>query len=181
MDNEQKVILGAWITATGTIASAIGISSFMTISEEILNSLTLIGNVLQATGNAIVADTIDTMTLNKIGSQIQAIGNSTVVTGIILASDEKTGIVLDIKGNLLQALGGGTSLSQALSAEPSEAELYNINGHILSITGNSLQAYAGARGLRDEDGEIFNVVGSWIQATGSVIGAIGQTKYPNQS
>ena len=178
IDDELKAIFGSWVQATGTVISAIGISSFFTISEEILNSLNLIGNVLQATGNAIIADTIEEFSLDKIGNQIQAVGNSTVVTGILIDFDARTKIKLDIDGNLLQALGGGTSLAEALASVPSEAVLYSIYGNSLQSIGNSMQAYAGARGLRNEDGEIFNVIGSWIQATGSVISAIGQTKYP---
>ncbi|WP_273832180.1 DUF6944 family repetitive protein [Guptibacillus sedimenti] len=183
MDNENeqdqlKAVFGSWIQATGTVISAIGISSFFTIGSEILNSLNLIGNVLQATGNAILADTIRELSLDKIGNEIQAIGNSTVISGILLDLDVQTKIKLDIDGNLLQALGGATSLAQALESIPSAAVLYSIYGNSLQATGNSLQAYAGAKGLRNEDGENINIVGSWIQATGAVISAIGQTKYP---
>lgn len=178
LDNEVKGVFGSWVQAIGTILAAIGSTPLENIPPPILNSLNLIGNVMQGTGNAIIADTITPPSLDKLGNQIQAIGNSTVVTGILIDFDDKIKQILDIDGNWLQALGGGVSLADALGGEVSASALYSIYGNSLQAIGNSLQAISGIKELNNEEATNLNVVGSWIQAVGSVISAIGQTKYP---
>lgn len=79
------------------------------------NNLNLLGNVMQATGNALIADSTEQISLNKIGNQIQAIGNSTVIVGLIIQfNDMATNTKLNIQGNLLQAVGTGMSLPDLL-------------------------------------------------------------------
>ncbi|MGB7999492.1 MAG: hypothetical protein WCF60_05255 [Anaerobacillus sp.] len=178
LNNEVKGVFGSWIQAIGTILAAIGSTPIKEINSSILDSLNLIGNVMQGTGNALIADTIDPPSLDKLGNQIQAIGNSTVVTGILIDFDDKVKQLLDIDGNWLQALGGGVSLADALGGEPSASALYSIYGNFLQAVGNSLQAISGIKELNHEEATNINVLGSWIQAIGAVISAIGQTKYP---
>jgi hypothetical protein len=179
IDNEEKGVFGSWVEAIGTILAAIGSTPIKEINSSILNSFTLIGNVMQGTGNALVADTITPPSLNKIGNQLQAIGNSTVVTSILIDFDERVKRILNIDGNWLQAIGGSVSLSDALGGEVSASALYSIYGNFLQVVGNSLQAISGIKELNNEDATNINVVGSWIQAVGAVISAIGQTKYPS--
>ena len=178
MDNQTKAVLGSWIQAIGTILAATGSTPFKSLSDELKNALNLIGNVMQGTGNALIADTVETFNLNKVGNQIQAVGNSTVVAGILIDSNSRISQILNIDGNWLQALGGSASLGDAFEQTPSEEQLYNIYGNLLQVIGNSLQAVSGAIELKGEEAQNLNVVGSWIQAVGSVISAIGQTKYP---
>lgn len=104
------------------------------------------------------------------------IGNSTVIVGILINFSEKTKKELNIKGNLLQAVGGGVSLADALGREPTVKELYSIYGNLLQAIGNALQALSGINELRNREGQELNVVGSWIQAIGSIISALGQSK-----
>ncbi|MDQ0484818.1 DUF6944 family repetitive protein [Guptibacillus hwajinpoensis] len=178
MNNEVKAVFGSWVQAIGTILSAIGSTPIKELSTDLLDSLNLIGNVMQGTGNALIADTIETETLDKLGNQIQAIGNSTVVTGILIDFTNEVKQILNIDGNWLQALGGGVSLADALGGERSTSALYSIYGNLLQAVGNSLQSISGIKELQGKEGQELNVVGSWIQAVGSVISAIGQTKYP---
>lgn len=177
MSNKEKAVFGAWIQAIGTVTAAVGSTPSKVLTDQQLENLNLWGNVLQGTGNAILADTEETFTLNKIGNMIQAIGNSTVVTGIIIDFSESTKSLLDIQGNLLQATGGGTALADAFGEERSIEQLYSIYGNLLQVIGNSMQAIAGGMELRNEDPGNLNVAGSWIQAIGSIISAIGVTKY----
>lgn len=173
MSNEWKATFGSWVQAIGTTLSAIGSTPSINIPAPLAKELNLVGNVMQATGNSLVADSIDHFTLNKLGNEIQAIGNSTVITGIVIDFNEKIKRDLNIKGNLLQALGGGVALADALGHEPNENELSNIYGNLLQAIGNSLQALSGRTG---DDAQEVNAIGSWIQAIGSVISALGQTK-----
>lgn len=90
MDNELKATFGSWVQAIGTTLSAIGATPSKNISDTLLGDLNLWGNVLQATGNSLVADSEKNFTLEKIGNEIQAIGNSTVIVGILINFSEKT-------------------------------------------------------------------------------------------
>jgi hypothetical protein len=176
MDNEVKATFGAWIQAIGTTISAISSTPSMKIPDDFLNQLNLNGNVLQATGNALQADSEYDLTLIKIGNEVQAIGNSIVVAEMLLNFDELTKQNIEIKGNLFQAVGGGICFANALDEEPAIEELYNIYGNLLQTIGNSMQALAGMKELKGEEGETLNTVGSWIQAIGSILSALGQSK-----
>jgi hypothetical protein len=70
-------------------------------------SLNLWGNVLQGTGNALIADAQEGFSLEQLGNVVQAIGNTTVVAGILLNISEENKLKLDINGNLLQAIVEG--------------------------------------------------------------------------
>lgn len=185
VNNQLKEIIGSWIQAIGTVISAIGNTPSSVIKSEFLYNLDLWGNVLQATGNALVADSQETISLEKIGNKVQAIGNTTVIAGMVITFKEETKQLLIIKGNWLQAVGGGIALSDELEHRETPEQTFNIIGNLLQVIGNSLQAIGGIYELennnekKDEnsiDGQSLQVNGSWIQAVGSVISAIGQTK-----
>lgn len=176
MENNQKAILGSWIQASGTVLSAIGSTPTNVISDDLLDDLNLWGNVLQATGNALIADTEKDLTLDKVGNIVQSIGNSTVITGMLIHFREDTKQLLDIQGNWLQALGGGVSFADAFGQEPSLEVLFSLYGNLLQTIGNSLQAISGVLELKNQNGQKLNVIGSWIQAIGSILSFISQTK-----
>ncbi|WP_407269985.1 DUF6944 family repetitive protein [Radiobacillus sp. PE A8.2] len=172
MDAQLKSIFGSWIEAIGTTVSAIASTPAKSISTELQKDLSLIGNVLQATGSGLLADSVQTINLNKIGNQIEAIGNSTIISEILLDFSEQTKQELNIKGNLLQALGGGLSFVDSLGQKPSKAQLYSIYGNLLQIIGNTLQAVAGGVSWRGGEASQLNTLGSWIQAIGAIISAL---------
>lgn len=195
MENQLKELFGAWIQAIGTVTAAVG--STPSLNDHTQQSLNLWGNVLQGAGNALIADAQEGFTLEKLGNEVQAIGNTTVVAGILLNISKENKLKLDINGNLLQAVGGGVALPEDLLDEPSTIRTLNIAGNVLQIIGNSLQAFGGAEELskmrdKNEDrykgyresneskeissSESLAINGSWIQAVGSVISAISQTK-----
>jgi hypothetical protein len=194
MDNQLKALFGAWIQAIGTVIAAVGSTPSEKLSSEFREHLSLWGNELQAVGNALIADSEETFTLSKLGNEIQAIGNVTVMAGIIIDLQEETKLRLDITGNWLQAFGGTVALPDDLVDEPSTIRTLNISGNILQIIGNSLQAINGTEELKnkekekyegyrqsneaneEEEGYSLDFYGSWIQAVGSVISAIAQTK-----
>ncbi|MCT2534843.1 hypothetical protein NC661_04110 [Aquibacillus koreensis] len=177
MEKESNVILGTWMEAIGTIVAAVGSTPYKNISKELLNDLNLVGNVMQGTGNAIMADSIDNQTLNKIGAEIQAIGNTTIVAKYLIDFPRTTELELVIKGNLIQALGAGVSTSTTdWKHKPSIQDIYITYGNILQVIGNTLQAISTGTELRGGEAQTLNVVGSWIQAIGAVMAAIGQSQ-----
>ncbi|MBT2648087.1 hypothetical protein J7E52_15555 [Bacillus sp. ISL-34] len=149
MDNQFKETFGSWTQAIGTVISAVAGTPSNVLDEEFRKNLDLIGNELQATGNAILADAEETWSLNKFGNQIQAIGNSTVILGLVIDFDEVTKQELIIKGNLIQALGGGTALAGAYENPDEPEQAFNATGNFLSVIGNSMQAIGGSAELKN--------------------------------
>jgi hypothetical protein len=177
MDNETKAIFGAWIATIGTIMSAVGSTPSNRLSEEIRSALNLWGNVLQGTGNGLMADAEEGVSINKIGNEIQAIGNSTVIAGMVIDFKEKTKQRLTITGNWMQALGGAAAFGEGLDGHSdNKAKVLGLLGNLLQTIGNSLQALGGISELNEnseksneQDSEALDFSGSWIQAVGSVL------------
>jgi hypothetical protein len=177
LGENSKQLIGAWTQAIGTVVAAIGSTPSLPIHENDRIGLGLVGNVLQATGNGLEADSQTTLTYGKLGNIIQATGNLTVSTGLAIDFPSDTGERLVISGDLLQVLGAVTALG-------SSNRSYMIIGNSLQVIGNSLQASGGVRILKESahtiwqpgDGnEILIAKGSWIQALGTILLAIGLT------
>ncbi|WP_416731681.1 DUF6944 family repetitive protein [Fictibacillus sp. JL2B1089] len=117
MDNQQKQQIGGVIQAIGTVISAVANTPISVLSDQFQEDLDLIGNVLQATGNGLIADGQIPFTLQRIGNEVQAIGNTTVIAGMVLPLEDDTSQVLNIKGNLLQAFGAGIVFGVELDNE----------------------------------------------------------------
>lgn len=179
----MKEIVGSWLSMIGTIEAAIGSTPFKRLGKDVSFDLRLTGNVLQASGSALSADGQGTISLEKLGDEIQAVGNSTVVSGLLLDwGDEKEQRII-ITGNWLQALGSFVGLADEFEDNTPSGRAYNIIGNLLQGIGNSMQAAGGIEQLKQNQANSFfsiGVVGSWIQATGSVISLIGQIKEERQ-
>lgn len=177
MGNSIKAFTGAWIQAIGTIVAAVGDTPSETRPEEATDSLGLWGNVLQATGNGLIADTNEPGSLDQAGNVIQAAGNSIIVGALILPINEDFEQTLTIKGNLFQAVGGAVSFSEDVKADVNIASIYAFYGDLLQVIGNSMQALAGILDFEvDGHEERLNATGSWIQAIGAVLSALSETK-----
>ncbi|MER2060532.1 MAG: hypothetical protein ABTA16_17055 [Niallia sp.] len=181
MNGHFKEIFGSAINTIGTIQAAIGSTPSFHFSKEMNYQLRLSGNILQGTGSALSADGQGTISLEKLGDEIQAIGNSTVVTGLILykLSNTPTEQKLIIAGNWLQALGSFVGLTDEFFDNTADGRMENIIGGLLQGIGNSLQAISGTEqlhGISNNNQQNIGVLGSWIQATGAVISLIGQVK-----
>lgn len=177
MGESTKQLVGSWTQAIGTVVAAIGSTPSLPIHENGRKGLSLVGNVLQATGNGLEADSETTLTYAKLGNIIQATGNVTVSAGLSIdfPSDNEERLV--ISGDLIQALGAITALGSA-------SRSYMVIGNSLQAIGNSLQAIGGVRILRENvhtiwqqgDGnETLIAIGSWTQALGTILLAIGLT------
>lgn len=100
---------------------------------------------------------------------------------MVLPVDDITSQELVIKGNWLQALGGFTAIDDGFAQLDEPGEAINVISNLLQGIGNSLQAIGGIEQLRsgnEEDGQFEQVLGSWIQTVGSVLGALEVTKKP---
>ncbi|MFJ8067932.1 DUF6944 family repetitive protein [Peribacillus sp. NPDC096447] len=149
MDSQFKETFGSWTQAIGTVISAVAGTPSKVLDEEFRTNLDLIGNELQATGNALLADAEETWSLDKLGNIIQAVGNSTVILGLVIDFDEITKQELIIKGNLIQALGGGTALAGAYENPDEPEQAFNATGNLLQAIGNSMQAIGGIAELKN--------------------------------
>lgn len=190
MENQIKEIAGSWLVMIGTITYAIGSTPSPVLSEETLEDLVIIGNVLQAMGNVLEAEGQGDFTLETLGNELQATGNVTVITGLLLPLDEEDEQKTVIAGTWLQVLGGLVALSDEFYDTTDADDSYNIYGNLLQAIGNSLQAKSLMASLIEElcenetESEQSNndsatplfLTGVWIQAIGSVIALIGQTK-----
>ena len=179
MSGHLKEIFGSTINTIGTIQAAIGSTPSFHLSKETNYQLRLVGNVLQGTGSALSADGQGTISLEKLGDEIQAIGNSTVVTGLILYKLSKipTEQKLIITGSWIQALGSFVGLTDEFFDHTADGRIENIIGGLLQGIGNSLQAVGGTEQLKGiSSQQNLGTIGSWIQATGAVLSLIGQIK-----
>ncbi len=158
-------IAGGWMEAVGTIIAAIGNTPSSIFSQSTLNGFRLVGNTLQASGGALVAENQDLL-LDVVGDLIQAAGNITVIASI-LDENEQSSQVLGTQGNLLQILGAGISLN--LQPNLSFPEVMDNIGNIIQVIGNTIQVFSNTD---TEEGVTMNAVGSWVQAVGAVISAI---------
>ncbi|WP_312095832.1 DUF6944 family repetitive protein [Niallia sp.] len=179
MSGHIKEIFGSAINTIGTIQAAIGSTPSFHLSKETNYHLRLVGNVLQGTGSALSADGQGTISLEKLGDEIQAIGNSTVITSLVLYkwSNTPTEQKLIIAGNWLQALGSFIGLTDEFFDSTAVGRIENIVGGLLQGIGNSLQAISGTEQLKGiSNQQSLGTIGSWIQATGAAISLIGQVK-----
>ncbi|WP_394219852.1 DUF6944 family repetitive protein [Halobacillus trueperi] len=170
----NQTLIGSWIVAAGTVASAVNASINANTGDDD-EGLNLIGNTLQATGNGVVANDSDSI-LSASGNIIQAAGNSTIIYSILTDLEKRDDLNLVIKGNLLQALGGLVGFSVTFEADPSLTNAYKLNGELLEVVGNSIQALVAGRELEGIDAGHFSALGSWIQAIGAIIVALAITK-----
>ncbi|RFA33481.1 hypothetical protein CAI16_14500 [Virgibacillus dokdonensis] len=176
MASNLKEITGSLLSAIGTIQAAIGSTPQLSLSEDQRFQLRLIGNVLQALGSGVTADGETKASFEKLGYQIQATGNSTVIVGMLIyrSSDPITKEKWIITGLWMQALGSFLVASDEW-ADHTKGVWENTIGALLQGIGNSLQAISGIQTLRNNQSDqcIIGVVGSWIQAVGTVISFIG--------
>ncbi|MEE6452308.1 hypothetical protein RAH41_17220 [Gottfriedia acidiceleris] len=202
MGGESKAVVGSVIVSIGTITAAIGSTPSNYIKSSVRDELSLIGNVLQATGNGIDAEAEGTV-LRAVGKEITASGNITITSGLVFEIPKEASYKLFVAGNLLQALGLGVNIGEAIETKPFPGQSENIVGGLTQIIGNTMQAIGWSEALHDllenenkqkefgfyedyliknnkqSESELLVATGSWIQAIGSVISVIGAIKEVN--
>ena len=168
MEESQVKVGAAWLDGIGTILSAIGNTPCPFVREQLLLNIDFVGDVLQANAAAVMADLEEEYNLSKIGNSIDASGNVTEIAGNISSNE-----LLANSGNAIQTVGTGLTLVDALT-EPL-IDLYYVYGSLLETIGLSMQTIAGGFPSGNKFGERLNTAGTWVQAIGSNIEAIGLT------
>ena len=181
MDKKQIIKFGTWLDAVGTTLSAIGNTPFPFISKDRLKRIDLIGDSLQATASSIMADAEEEFNLFKIGNMIDASGNVIEIAGANLPfTNPRSNQILLVEGNGLQTIGTGLtfiySYEYALQTEFEEIELgtlYGIYGSLVQTIGLAMQTIAALLPEDNLQGQRLNTVGTWVQAIGAILEAIG--------
>ncbi|MES9701140.1 hypothetical protein ABWK42_28930 [Bacillus sp. JJ927] len=146
-------------------------------------SLEKIGNEIQSLGNVTVISglVIDFKEETQIklviaGNWTQALGGLTALADEFNdTSDNEES--LNIIGNLLQSIGNSLQAIGGIYELKSnrDEEQYNKEGKVNGV-GKDTDTQVNSETNENEEGQRINVVGSWIQAVGSVISLIGQIR-----
>lgn len=170
LDESYIKLAASWLDGVGTTLSAIGNTPIQFASEQFLFNIDLVGDVMQANSAAILADLEEEYNLSKIGNIIDSSGNVTEIAGNVMRFPDFT-----YSGNAIQTVGTGLTFVDALMVQETYLDLYYIYGSLIQTIGLSLQTLAGKFPLGNKFGERVNTIGTWIQAVGSNIEAIGVT------
>ncbi|UII57531.1 hypothetical protein LS684_08915 [Cytobacillus spongiae] len=179
MNSGVKEIVGAVLAAVGTVISALSVTPHLKLSDQLREGLDINGNVLQAVGNGLQAEGQGDFSLEKVGNEIQSVGNSLTIAGLIWDVSDSKKLNLIATGNWFQALGSLAAFADELEDASAEGKGLILIGNLLQGIGNSLQALAAKKEIilgEQLEIEELGVAGSWIQATGAVLSAIGQFK-----
>lgn len=176
MNRYDQELVGSILSTIGTIEDAYANTPQFRLNNDQTYFHSLVGNTLQAVGSALIADN-ENENFSSLGNILQVIGNTAVVTGILLyrETDQLKEKELSIIGSWIQALGSFVDLIGDLYNKNSWNKAESISGSLLEGIGNSLQAIGGNQALQDNTSELVSIemIGSWIQATGSLILLIG--------
>lgn len=174
LDESHIKLAAIWLDGIGTILSAIGNTPIRFVSKQFLFNIDFVGDVMQANSAAILSDLEEEYNLSKIGNMIDASGNVTEISGnVIPFSDYTYGQFLSNSGNAIQTVGTGLTFVNALLE--TFPDFYYIYGSLIQTIGLSMQTLAGKFPSGNKFGERLNTVGTWVQAVGSNIEAIGVT------
>ncbi|ASK63976.1 hypothetical protein CFK37_18340 [Virgibacillus phasianinus] len=83
MDNRTKSLIGYGMEAVGQTMSAVANTPSAVRDKKLSSQLELWGNVLQGTGTALIADSEEELSFERLGNQLQSIGNLVTIMGLI--------------------------------------------------------------------------------------------------
>lgn len=177
IDNNTQLTTGAmWAGAVGRIVTAVGNTPPISLNNKVASDINLIGYTIQLAATAVLVDTEEALSLNKVGNIIQSGGLSAEVAGYVLPfSDPNAQQTIFNIGNEGQALGTGLSFVYSLNSNPTVVNLYNSFGALLQTIGINMLVIAGYLPSTSSLRQQLNSIGSWIQAIGAIIQAIAQT------
>jgi len=160
-DNQTNGLLGYWLDAIGQTMSAVANTPFAFKDRNVPPRLELWGNVLQATGSALVADNEEEFSFDKLGNQLESIGNLMTIMGILAPVNDEVKYVLDKRGDLIETLGVCVSIPEEFK-EGFTLELF------FDIYGYSLQVIK----IKGVDEELVDMIAEWSQAIASILSLI---------
>ncbi|WP_088351914.1 DUF6944 family repetitive protein [Bacillus cereus] len=146
-------------------------------------SLEKIGNEIQSTGNVTVISglVIDFKDETKIklviaGNWIQALGGLTALADEFEDASDKDE-TFNIVGNLLQAIGNSLqAIGGVYELKSIRGEQHDSKEDLVSDTGENLDNQVNSDPDKKKEGQSIDIIGSWIQAVGSVFSLIGQIR-----
>lgn len=172
LENKHVIIWGETLDLIGTTTSAIASTPNIISNETLKDSLEILGNILQATSSALIAEQTKNFSLEQYGETIQSLGNSMNVYSLLSTLDPEIQRKLMIKGELFQATGCAISLSCSLN----ESNRNHIYSDFLQLLGNTLQGVGEANTFKYLRSETVIMIGSWAQAIGALLSLLEQLK-----
>src|SRR5699024_1174451 len=124
--------------------------------------LDLWGNVLQGTGTALIADSEEEFSFEKLGNQLESIGNMVSVMGILAPVSDEVKKELNEKGDIIETLGVSVSLPDELKEVLTLESFFDIYGHFLSVIE-----------IKEIDEGLVDMIAEWSQAIASILSLIG--------
>ncbi|MDT8861406.1 hypothetical protein N0O92_14385 [Alkalihalobacillus sp. MEB130] len=174
MNDNHKLLTGAWLDAIGTIISAIAEVRALAGLNTINNRLVTVGEGLQAVGTLLVGTVTTDDPLNFAGNWIDGAGAATSSIAAYLQDvDDENEIdytQIEILGDALQSMGASISAT----ADHLMGEQEYALGNSLQGLGAGLEAIGGVYKLnqREENGQLLTTIGAIIQALGSNYNAL---------
>ena len=176
MSNHKKEVIGAWMQAFGNIVEAYGSTPSTPLTSETRDDFNRIGLTMQSVGSALEADgQSNPHSFEYYGAIITSIGSVEELLPLIQEFSLETDYLLEVQGNILQGIGSALqAYDEFVNGSPS--------GALEGIIGNSVQSigcFLSVSGINleltnQEDGEKLNALGTWVQAFGATLAAIGQ-------
>lgn len=165
MNNQTKGHLGYWFDATGQTMSAVANTKGIINDLELSFKFDLWGNVLQGTGTALISDSEEENTLEKLGNYIEATGNLVAIISMLAPVEDEVRKKLNEKGDIIETLGVSVSLPDELNEGLTLETMFDFYGHLLTIIE--------VKGI-DED--LLDMIGEWSQAIASILALIKRTR-----
>ncbi|MDZ4569101.1 DUF6944 family repetitive protein [Bacillus cereus] len=144
--------------------------------EQIGNEIQSIGNVTVISGLIIEFKEETQIKLVIAGNWTQALGGLTALADEFEDASDKDeslniiGNLLQSIGNSLQAIGGIEELKSIRNEDRSNKE-----GNVNDVE-KDIDTQVNKKTNENEEGKLIDIIGSWVQAVGSVISLIGQIR-----
>ncbi|KLA25491.1 DUF6944 family repetitive protein [Bacillus cereus] len=144
--------------------------------EQIGNEIQSIGNVTVISGLIIEFKEETQIKLVIAGNWTQALGGLTALADEFEDTSDKDeslniiGNLLQSIGNSLQAIGGIEELKSIRNEDRSNKE-----GNVNDVE-KDIDTQVNKKTNENEEGKLIDIIGSWVQAVGSVISLIGQIR-----
>lgn len=161
MDNREKALVGYWLDAIGQTMAALANTPSVVKDKDLSLQLDLWGSVLQGTGAALVADSAEEFSFEKLGNQLESIGNIVAIIGILAPVNDETKEKIAQKGDIIETLGVSVSLPDELKEGFTLDLFFDIFGHLLQVIE-----------IKEVDEELVNMIAEWSQAIASILSLI---------
>lgn len=165
LDSRVKELLGYLIDTIGQTMSAIANTPSIINDKQLPILLDLWGNVFQATGAVLVADSIERFSFKKLGNQLESAGNLVSVISVLVTVNDGVKVDLDKKGNIIETLGVIVSLPDELEDGFTLELFFDLYGHLLQVMK-----------VIDVDEQFIHMISEWTQVLASILSLLSALK-----